>query len=129
MPPRRDLPTRCKTTFSSQKSRAKKYGATLTYTADDLVAIVPERCPICGRKLTPATINFDHKVALTRGGEWTLENLQAICASCNRRKGALNENEYAFLLTALSQMTSLFGDYAEKNILARIAAGGAYIHG
>jgi 5-methylcytosine-specific restriction endonuclease McrA len=128
--PRKTLLDRCKSTLRSQKARAKKYGAYVAYGAEDLVAIVPPACPWCSRKLTPGTINFDHCIPIARGGKWTVENLSAICGSCNRRKGALNVMEYGQLIRFLAEMTQARGDdFAEKNILARLAAGGAWIHG
>lgn len=111
------------------KARARKDGATIAFTAEDLVCRVPARCIWCQRKLTPAVINFDHEVPLARGGNWSLENLLAICGSCNRRKGTLASHEYRKLLLKLSELTEEFGsDYVAKNILARMAAGGAFIY-
>lgn len=129
--PKKTLIERCRTTLAGQKRRAKeKYGVVITYTAEDLAAIVPTRCKWCGTKLSPAKINFDHATPLGRGGEWSLDNLRAICASDNRRKGALTEYEYELLLKFLNVVTERTSDeYARKNILARLAAGGAWIHG
>jgi HNH endonuclease len=122
---------RCKTTLACQKRRARtKYGVDITYTAEDLAAIVPPACRWCEKKLTPAVINFDHKTALARGGQWTLENLEAICATCNRRKGALNTDEYKSLLQKLDELAAELNDpFIIKNVLMRMGAGSAFIYG
>lgn len=130
--PRKTFEDRVKTTYASMKQRAKKYGDTLAFAATDLLALIPgdRLCRWCSRKITPATLNFDHIQPASRGGAWTVENLAAICASCNRRKGALTAGEYLMLTQALADITAATGsDYAERNILKRLAAGGAFIYG
>jgi 5-methylcytosine-specific restriction endonuclease McrA len=126
---KKTLLQRCQTTLSSMKSRARKSGATVTFTAEDLVCKVPASCIWCQRRLTPSVINFDHDVPLARGGNWSLENLFAICGSCNRRKGTLDSREFRKLLQKLQELTDELGsDYVMKNVLKRLAAGGAWIH-
>lgn len=128
MPVRKTLTDRCKTTHRAQKARAKKTGVLIEYTWADLESIVPARCRWCGVKLTPSIINFDHDRPLARGGDWALSNLVAICASCNRKKGTLASEEYALVLTKMAELTAELGsDYVAKNVLARMAAGGAWI--
>ena len=111
------------------KARARKDGSAIAFTAEDLEAKVPEKCVWCLKRLTPAVINFDHRVPLARGGGWSLDNIEAICASDNRRKGTLTSDEYAKLLQKLNDLTAELGDdYVMKNVLKRLAAGGAWIH-
>lgn len=43
------------------------------------------RCAECGDK---ENLEFDHVIPLAMGGSNTERNLQLLCASCNRRKGA-----------------------------------------
>jgi HNH endonuclease len=43
------------------------------------------RCVDCGSGFD---IQYDHVIPLSMGGAGTVENLQVLCASCNRRKGA-----------------------------------------
>jgi 5-methylcytosine-specific restriction endonuclease McrA len=129
---RKTFEQRVKTTFASMKQRAKKYGDTIAFSSAELLTVIPadRRCRWCLGKITPATLNFDHKQPAARGGTWTLDNMEAICGSCNRKKGALTEREFDFLKRALKRITELTGDeYAEKNILKRLAAGGAFIYG
>lgn len=128
---RKTLLERCKSTHKSMKARARKDGASIVFTAEDLEQKVlnQEHCHWCQKKLTPATINFDHEVPLARGGDWSLDNIRPICASDNRRKGTLTSEEYSKLLTKLQELNEELGTtYVSKNVLARMAAGGAWIH-
>jgi hypothetical protein len=43
------------------------------------------RCVECGSRFD---IQYDHVIPLVAGGATTVENLQILCAPCNRRKGA-----------------------------------------
>lgn len=47
-------------------------------------------CALCGNRLPEdaADIHVDHVVPVARGGTSDPENLQAVCAVCNLRKGA-----------------------------------------
>ena len=47
-------------------------------------------CALCGNRLPEdaADIHVDHIVPVARGGTSDPENLQAVCADCNLRKGA-----------------------------------------
>ena len=45
-----------------------------------------ERCANCG---AGEKLVLDHVIPVARGGRSTLDNLQMLCATCNRIKGAL----------------------------------------
>ena len=45
-------------------------------------------CKLCGRAIPFDLMVGDHIVPWSRGGPTTLENLQALCGSCNLRKGS-----------------------------------------
>jgi 5-methylcytosine-specific restriction endonuclease McrA len=48
------------------------------------------RCVQCG---SVADLQFDHKVPWSRGGASTADNIQLLCGTCNRRKGATEGNQ------------------------------------
>jgi 5-methylcytosine-specific restriction endonuclease McrA len=126
---RKTLPERLKSTLKSMKARARKEGAVITFTAEELESVIPERCRWCQKRITPATLNVDHKVPVSRGGSWSLDNLEGICAPCNRKKSILDSNEYHRLLQKLSELTDELGsDFVARNVLKRLAAGSAWIY-
>ena len=111
--------------YSYQKSRAKKFGVELSYTKEELVAHLTPlgNCPYCGVHLIPSKFQIDHIDPVSRGGSWDLKNLQNTCTSCNRRKHKLNDTEYRALLDFLATQS----DLVRENVLARLAAGGAWL--
>ena len=46
------------------------------------------KCATCGVDLRLVTPHIDHIVPIAKGGPDTLENMQALCQSCNLKKGA-----------------------------------------
>ncbi len=46
------------------------------------------RCQACGVTAKEARLEIDHKIPIAKGGLSTLRNLQVLCRSCNRGKGA-----------------------------------------
>lgn len=49
------------------------------------------KCGACGVTIiSMATCEFDHVCAVAKGGETTVENMQAICRGCNSQKGTTN---------------------------------------
>jgi 5-methylcytosine-specific restriction endonuclease McrA len=53
----------------------------------DLAILAGFRCEACGAKLDPC-FHGDHVQPHSRGGATSLSNGQALCARCNRLKGA-----------------------------------------
>ncbi len=55
--------------------------------APTVAVIVWERdnglCQLCGRKLTPAKVTFDHIVPRREGGNDSVGNIRLACAECN----------------------------------------------
>lgn len=45
-------------------------------------------CAICKRKFPPSLLDIDHRVPVAMGGKCHLDNLEVLCYSCNRKKGA-----------------------------------------
>jgi 5-methylcytosine-specific restriction endonuclease McrA len=48
-------------------------------------------CAICG---ATGALEIDHRVPIVRGGSCEIENLQALCIPCNRRKGRKTMEEF-----------------------------------
>jgi 5-methylcytosine-specific restriction endonuclease McrA len=82
---------------------ARKRGADGKFTAADIRALGEHqnwRCanPLCACDLTNG-YDIDHQMPLSRGGSNWPTNLQLLCGSCNRRKGALTMLEFMARLT------------------------------
>jgi len=52
------------------------------------------RCTYCRVDLDDTPVHLDHMTPLSRGGEHVLDNLQYLCADCNRRKGDKTHDEF-----------------------------------
>lgn len=52
----------------------------------------------CGYCATESDLVPDHRIALSRGGENTIENIIPACPECNARKGVRDELEFRALL-------------------------------
>ncbi len=107
---------RLKAIYSALQSRAKgKPWAAPQFTRDDLSRWLIERsdhrngvafrcaygAPGCSRGrfgLTLAEVELDHRTPVAHGGLTTLDNLAVSCASCNRKKGALDEPHFRALM-------------------------------
>ena len=57
-----------------------------TYDRDTVKFRQKNACALCEDVLEPGNYDFDHILALGLGGEDVLDNLQAICLKCHRRK-------------------------------------------
>src|SRR5262249_114268 len=53
---------------------------------DGLVAFYDYHCLCCGRREPDIRLTPDHIVPLAQGGRNTIENLQPLCETCNKRK-------------------------------------------
>jgi len=52
------------------------------------------RCEDCGCQLSRDTLEADHIVPVSAGGSTVLENGQALCGTCNKRKGSRQDGKY-----------------------------------
>jgi len=69
-----------------KKSRRKKINKDLI---SDLLEESSYSCQVCGaKKDNGATLEIDHIIPLAKGGDNEYENLQVLCATCNRKKGS-----------------------------------------
>lgn len=67
--------------------RARKAAATIgnpVAIKERVAAIYEEACVWCG---ATDNIHVDHIIPLSKGGAHSVENLQALCSSCNQKKG------------------------------------------
>ncbi|MEU5382663.1 HNH endonuclease [Kitasatospora cineracea] len=48
------------------------------------------RCRQCGER---EELEVDHRIPVSRGGSWELENLQTLCRPCHRRKTYATKEE------------------------------------
>lgn len=77
--------------FSTQRRQATKKNLTATLTVDEWAGIIEKqnnKCNMCQSEFSDLLIpTQDHIYPLSRGGEYTKENIQALCRSCNSKKG------------------------------------------
>ena len=59
-------------------------------------------CAESGIALTPKTATLDHKIALSRGGSRTMENVQIVHEEVNRMKGTLSHDRFVELCRAVA---------------------------
>lgn len=76
-----------KQVFTNTKAGALKRGYTLSITFEDFVELMANECFYCGGQ----TSGLDR---INNQGNYTLDNLVACCAKCNRMKGVLNQAEF-----------------------------------
>ncbi len=50
------------------------------------------KCKMCGRGAEEVRLHVDHIIALTKGGDNSLENLQTLCEDCNQGKSNIKLN-------------------------------------
>jgi hypothetical protein len=76
----------------SHRRRARERASKVDLTSEEWQRILKnqeDKCNLCGKRLCksrPATM--DHIIPLAKGGDLTFNNTQALCRSCNSRKGA-----------------------------------------
>ncbi len=114
--------------------RGQPYSVDVPFTLGDLrvkiSAALDRPCYYCDGEVTPKTFSADHRMPLSRADEivsilWLarLDNITICCTSCQRLKGAMDENEYRRLQTLLTE----FDEIARRDITRRLKAGGAVI--
>lgn len=83
---------------TKNRRRALKQGCGGEHTAADRRDILNAqkgRCAYCRKRMRKHEIEWDHIVALARGGSNDRRNIQALCSTCNRRKGAKHPVDFA----------------------------------
>jgi 5-methylcytosine-specific restriction endonuclease McrA len=88
-------PDRARATWANRRARRK--GAEGSHTAEDLKAIYAAqggKCAVCHASLRDRK-ELDHITPLVSGGSNWPSNLQYLCRSCNRSKGAKDPHDFA----------------------------------
>ena len=52
------------------------------------------KCSMCGQKLSYLKFTIDHIVPVSKGGKNTLENMEAMCDTCNRMKADMLKQDF-----------------------------------
>lgn len=75
----------------ASRRRARKNQAGGDHTVAQIKALYTKqggKCPICRITFKGKKYNVDHVVPLFRGGSNGIENIQLLCETCNKQKGA-----------------------------------------
>ena len=76
----------------NRTAKAKGLAATLTtHNWDWLCKQTGHRCIYCGEK--PNALDQEHVIPVSRGGEYTIQNIRPACRSCNSKKWAKTPEE------------------------------------
>ena len=81
---------RDKCNMLSEKRRTMKELLPASFTKqqwDDTKLFFNNKCAYCGKELP---LSQDHFIALSKGGEYTINNIVPVCHSCNSRKNNLD---------------------------------------
>ena len=115
---------------TSLKNRALDAGLKFDVTTGQLRKLFfdnyGKKCKYCGKAVLKLNrtnpITCDHILPIQKGGSSTINNLQLICATCNRRKGALSEADFVTILLWLREQN----DEIQNYVLKQLAKGGEY---
>lgn len=113
---------RYKQTFPEKPKRVRA-AAELPFILDDLREYMQSRlgkpCRYCKELLKPKTMACDHRIPVSRGGDWRLANCQAVCQSCNLAKGNLTSKEFDRVYGVLATIDPV----AKRQFIGRLKAG------
>ena len=111
----------------ARKGQQRVPGVQLPFTEAELLAGVERAfpngsarsCPYCNSPIDAFTATLDHEIPLARGGSIGMENIAAICATCNRLKGGLTPIEFRSLLQWIKEQHPAAG----ADIIGRLKSG------
>jgi len=75
--------------IQTQKQRAKRMGLEEHFTREEWQALKKKydhKCLCCGKQEPEIVLTVDHIFPLALGGINTIENIQPLCGTCNRKK-------------------------------------------
>ncbi len=78
------------------------------------------RCEYTNELIKIADVQIDHRVPISRGGSFGIENLAITTAQNNQRKGSLTAGEFLELLEFLNHWQPA----AKNDVLSRLRSGG-----
>ncbi len=98
---------------------------TVDYSTDDIEALVRDAltrcCRYCKARLTLANLSVDHRTPVSRGGSFTLDNLDAdLCRECNEKKADVLASEWGRLVALVDD----FSYQSQRSIYSRLRMAG-----
>jgi 5-methylcytosine-specific restriction endonuclease McrA len=66
------------------------------------------RCSLCGATKKERPLDVDHIIPLSKGGKTTKDNLQVLCAKCNRAKGNKDKTNFEIVKDVRSDSKCIF---------------------
>ena len=98
--PQRDVAIKRDAEWKEQKRLRRNAKSRERYTTRKYRTQVLERdnyrCVYCDTDLKSVTAHIDHRIPLDDGGTQNIDNLQATCPKCNRRKKAYSPNKFTY---------------------------------
>lgn len=85
---------RVRNLIAQMKEKARKNGVGSSVKRAQLMALYASQNNQCAVCSASEHLEVDHIVALSRGGASDISNLQVLCLSCNRSKGAKDNDEW-----------------------------------
>jgi len=109
---------------ASLKKRAIDSGVKFDVTTRQLRALFyhnyGKTCKYCGTAVLKINksnqITCDHVIPLQKGGDSTIDNLQLICSTCNRRKSSLLESDFLTILNWVNKQNEEIRSYLLKQM-------------
>jgi 5-methylcytosine-specific restriction endonuclease McrA len=71
----------------NRRNRQREAGEFTTQEWIELKTFYNYRCLCCGRQESDIKLTVDHVIPLVKGGANTIENIQPLCITCNKKKG------------------------------------------
>jgi len=119
-----ELAKRLNNMLASCKNRDKKYKKETYITIDMLrelvITAIGTKCKYCNEVITHKNISMDHIKPLSLDGQSTIDNIQFICKTCNRRKDKMSDNEFI----ELNKFLDTLSEPSRKMILQKLSMGG-----